>query len=46
VGDGPPDPACAFPLVRKPTSMRVDRMLTNSFGFGGANASVLLGRWA
>ncbi len=46
VGEGQPDPACVFPLVRKPTSMRVDRMLTNSFGFGGANASVLLGRWA
>jgi len=45
VGEGEPDPACGFPLVRQPTAARLDRVLSNSFGFGGANATVLLGRW-
>ncbi len=39
------DPACRFPLVEKSTSRRVEHVLTNSFGFGGANASLVLGRW-
>jgi len=39
------DPACAFPVVQKPTEARLDYALTNSFGFGGANASLLLRRW-
>ncbi len=39
------DPACMFPLVRKPTDARVDVALSNSFGFGGANATVILRRW-
>ena len=41
-----PDPACAFPVVRQPTAARVEYALTNSFGFGGANASLILRRWA
>ncbi|MEO6035091.1 MAG: beta-ketoacyl-[acyl-carrier-protein] synthase family protein [Verrucomicrobiota bacterium] len=41
-----PDPACEFPLVRTPTATKLDFALTNSFGFGGANASLILGRAA
>lgn len=39
------DPACAFPVVDHPTEARFDYALTNSFGFGGANASLVLRRW-
>lgn len=41
-----PDPACAFPVVQNPTEAKLSYALTNSFGFGGANASLLLRRWA
>jgi 3-oxoacyl-[acyl-carrier-protein] synthase II len=40
------DAACGFPVVTGPQSARFDHALTNSFGFGGANASVILRRWA
>lgn len=40
-----PDPACGFPVVRSATNAKVEYALTNSFGFGGANASVILRRW-
>lgn len=40
-----PDPACQFPLVRAPRDARLDYALTNSFGFGGANASLVLRRF-
>jgi 3-oxoacyl-[acyl-carrier-protein] synthase II len=43
---GEPDPACVFPLVRQPQAAAFDAALTNSFGFGGANASIVLRRWA
>ena len=36
-----PDPLCRFPVVRSPTSARFDHVLSNSFGFGGANASLV-----
>ncbi|MHB1307261.1 MAG: beta-ketoacyl-[acyl-carrier-protein] synthase family protein [Limisphaerales bacterium] len=39
------DPLCQFPVVREPTDTRVDVVVTNSFGFGGANASLILRRW-
>ena len=39
------DPACRFRLVTRPEQRQFDYALTNSFGFGGANASVILKRW-
>ena len=40
------EPACAFPVVRKPEDARLEYALSNSFGFGGANASLILRRWS
>ena len=40
-----PDPACRFPIVNQPRAARLEYALTNSFGFGGANASIILKRW-
>lgn len=40
-----PDPACELDhVVKEPRAERVDRVLTNSFGFGGHNVSLVLGR--
>ena len=40
-----PDPACELDhIVRKPRAARAERVLTNSFGFGGHNVSLVLGR--
>jgi 3-oxoacyl-[acyl-carrier-protein] synthase II len=41
-----PDPACKFPIVQKPQDARVNVALSNSFGFGGVNVSLILRRWA
>ena len=41
-----PDAACTFPVVRKPANAKLEYALTNSFGFGGANASLILRRWS
>ena len=40
-----PDQACNFPIVRQPRDARVNAALSNSFGFGGVNASLVLRRW-
>jgi 3-oxoacyl-[acyl-carrier-protein] synthase II len=40
-----PDPLCHFPIVSKPGTESLEYAMTNSFGFGGANASVILRRW-
>jgi 3-oxoacyl-[acyl-carrier-protein] synthase II len=39
------EPVCRFPVVKKATDAKLDYALTNSFGFGGANASLILRRW-
>ena len=41
-----PDPLCRFQLVRAPVDARCQYVLSNSFGFGGANASLIFRRWA
>jgi 3-oxoacyl-[acyl-carrier-protein] synthase II len=41
-----PDPVAKFKIVHSPTDARVDTVLSNSFGFGGANASLLFRRMA
>jgi 3-oxoacyl-[acyl-carrier-protein] synthase II len=40
------EPSCTFPFVQQPTDARVEYALTNSFGFGGANGTLILRRWA
>jgi 3-oxoacyl-[acyl-carrier-protein] synthase II len=41
-----PDPACKFPVVHEPQDAKVNVALSNSFGFGGVNASLIFRRWA
>ena len=41
-----PDPICAFRVVQRPADAKLEYALTNSFGFGGANASLILRRWS
>jgi 3-oxoacyl-[acyl-carrier-protein] synthase II len=41
-----PDPSCNFPVVKKPASSRLEHVLSNSFGFGGANATLIFRRWS
>lgn len=39
-----PDPVCHFPLVTRPCEARIECALSNSFGFGGANATLVFRR--
>jgi 3-oxoacyl-[acyl-carrier-protein] synthase II len=40
------DPTCGFPVLRKPMDAKVEYALSNSFGFGGANATLIMRRWS
>jgi 3-oxoacyl-[acyl-carrier-protein] synthase II len=40
------DPICRFQVVREPADGKINTALSNSFGFGGANASLIFRRWA
>jgi 3-oxoacyl-[acyl-carrier-protein] synthase II len=40
------DPVCRFDFITAPREARLDYALTNSFGFGGANASLIFRRWS
>jgi len=40
-----PDPLCAgFPILRQSIDCRIDAFMSNSFGFGGTNASLIFRR--
>lgn len=39
------DPACNFPVVRQPQGATLNVVLSNSFGFGGINATLIFRRW-
>ena len=41
-----PDPCCTFDLVTRPRPATLDTSLSNSFGFGGSNASLVFQRGA
>lgn len=38
------DAVCTFDLVKTPREATVQKVLTNSFGFGGANATLIFGK--
>jgi 3-oxoacyl-[acyl-carrier-protein] synthase II len=43
---GTTDPACHFQIVREPVDVKIETALSNSFGFGGANATLIFRRWS
>ena len=45
ISTGKIDPACNFQIVREPVDKKIEIALSNSFGFGGANASLIFRRW-
>jgi 3-oxoacyl-[acyl-carrier-protein] synthase II len=42
---GSVDPSCRFNYLTHPMKSEVDVALSNSFGFGGANATLIFRRW-
>lgn len=40
------EPGCAFSIVHEPRDASLEYAMSNSFGFGGANASLILRRWS
>ena len=40
------DPVCRFSVVREPEERKITTVLSNSFGFGGANASLIFRGWS
>jgi len=40
------DPVCQFHVVREPREARLNFALSNSFGFGGINSTLIFRRWA
>ena len=43
---GTTDPACRFQIVRQPVDVKIKTALSNSFGFGGSNATLIFRRWS
>ena len=41
-----PDPICCFPIVRAPRDAPLRATLSNAFGFGGVNATLIFRRWS
>lgn len=41
-----PDSVCRFPIVGHPANAPINTALSNSFGFGGANAALIFRRWS
>jgi 3-oxoacyl-[acyl-carrier-protein] synthase II len=45
IASGQPEDHCNFRIVNRPESRKLKYVLSNSFGFGGANATIILKRW-
>jgi 3-oxoacyl-[acyl-carrier-protein] synthase II len=41
-----PDPVCRFKILDEPSDAKIETALSNSFGFGGANATLIFRRWS
>jgi len=41
-----PAPACSFRIVARPEDADIEVVLSNSFGFGGVNATLIMRRWS
>ncbi len=39
------DPSCQFDYITQPRDTKIEHVLSNSFGFGGANATLIFRRW-